>query len=479
MTRFKLAAILVVTMGISHLSIAQDRYAIQYKYKPQEIYSLQEPESFLTQKAIDRRIKETNALDSTDLPVSEQYIHIIKDQVEQVQYHSKWLNSSIVIATEEQIENIKLLPFIEQTELVARGFYDSSHSAKKETKPFSFRINFKRKSESEYIFQNELLGIPAMHKEGYTGKGITIAVFDGGFQYADKIPAIKHLFENDQIVATRDFVFPHSGNVFRSDTHGTGSLSLIGANDSGSLVAGAYNADFILCITEDVRSEYRVEEYNWVRAAEYADSLGVDIINSSLGYNVFNDPDMNYQKDHLDGKTAIITRGADIAAKKGILVVTSAGNEGTGNWRTITAPADADGILTVGAVTNSLRRSNFSSVGPTADGRIKPEVTTLGSSVSLWRTPNGVGTASGTSFSAPQVAAMAAGLWEAKPELTKKQLLNLILSTASQANEPDNDFGYGIPNFSSAYFGLPTEIEEIMEEQREEDSSEINSPFQN
>jgi len=472
MTRFRIPAIILLFLGLSQATLAQDRYAIQYKYKPQDTYTLEEPSQFLTQKAIDRRVREKNAYDSTDLPVSAKYISKIQNQVEQVQYHSKWLNTSVVIATEEQIEDIRQLPFIEKAELVARGFYDASQSAKKESKPFPFRINFKRKSESAYEFQNELLGIPAMHREGYTGKGITIAVFDGGFQYADKIPAIKHLFKNDQIIATRDFVLPHSDNVFRSDTHGTGSLSLIGANDSGSLIAGAYNANFILCITEDVRSEYRVEEYNWVRAAEYADSLGVDIINSSLGYNVFNDPNMNYKKEDLDGKTAIITQGAEMAANKGILVVTSAGNEGTGNWRTITAPADADGILTVGAITNSLRKSNFSSVGPTADGRIKPEVTTLGSSVSLWRTPTGVGTASGTSFSAPQVAALAAGLWEAKPDLTKKQLLNLLLSTASQADAPDNDFGYGIPNFSSAFFGIESDLEEDIQEKMDELSSQ-------
>ncbi|KEO74001.1 S8 family peptidase [Anditalea andensis] len=457
MKKIKFTAVLMMCMSLAHLTMGQDRYAIQYKYKPQNTYSLDDPGKFLSQKTVDRRIKENSPIDSTDLPVSEKYSNKIMEYVEQVQYQSKWLNSSVVIATEAQIEEIGQFPFVEKIELVARGFYDSSHSAKKESKPFPFRFNFLKKSVSAYEFQNELLGIPAMHKEGYTGDGISIAIFDGGFLYADKIPAIKHLFDNEKIIATRDFVLPHSGTVFRSDTHGTGALSLIGSNEMASLVAGAYDADFILCITEDVRSEYRVEEYNWVRAAEFADSLGVDIINSSLGYNVFNDPQMNYSKDALDGKTAIITKGAAMAAEKGILVVTSAGNEGSGNWRTITAPSDAEGILSVGAITNSMRKSSFSSVGPTADGRIKPEVTTLGSSVSLWRTPSGVGTASGTSFSAPQVAAMAAGLWQSKPALTRKELLNLILNTASQAETPDNDFGYGIPNFSSAYHGLSSD----------------------
>lgn len=463
MNKITFSIILLLMTGLSEYALAQDRYSIIYKYKPQDSYSLEQPQAFFTEKAIDRRIKEKMAFDSTDLPVSEKYIRQIQKEVEQVQYHSKWLNSSIVVATEEQVADIQELPFVEKVELVARGFYDDGHSAKKESLKIPLRFNFKKKAERAYEFQNELLGIPAMHREGYTGKGITIAVFDGGFQNADKIPALAHLFENDKIIATRDFVIPGSNDVYRSDTHGTGSLSLIAANDEVSLVSGAYNANIILCITEDVRSEYRVEEYNWVRAAEFADSLGVDIINSSLGYNVFNDPGMNYQKEDLNGNTAIITKGAAMAANKGILVVTSAGNEGTGAWKTITAPADADGILTVGAITNNFSKSSFSSVGPTADGRIKPEVTTLGTSVSLWRSPTGVGTASGTSFSAPQIAALSAGIWEAIPHLTRKQLLELIIKTASQADEPDNDFGYGIPNFSSALYG--NEIEIAVEEE--------------
>jgi serine protease AprX len=445
-------------------SFAQDRFAVIYKYKPQANFTLDNPQEFLTEKAILRRDREQIGVDSLDLPVSERYAEEIAGKVEKIQYHSKWMNASIVVASEEQIDEIKGLDFVEKVELVGRGFYDYSQSAKKESLRIPLRIRLRSKNDKAYMFQNELLGIPEMHQEGFTGEGVTIAVFDGGFQNADNISALKHLFDNDRIIATKDFVLPGSDEVFRTDTHGTGSLSLIASNDSNSLVGGAFNANYILCITEDVGSEYRIEEYNWVRAAEFADSLGVDIINSSLGYNLFNDAEMNYGKQDLDGETAIITRGAAKAAEKGILVVSSAGNEGSGSWKTITAPADAKGILSVGAVTNSLHRSNFSSIGPTADGRIKPEVTALGSGVSLWRNNTAIGSASGTSFSAPQVAALAAGLWEAKPELTKDELLDLIVTTSSNALEPDNEFGYGIPNFSRAYFGIVTEIEREIQE---------------
>src|SRR5690606_18064341 len=216
-----------------------------------------------------------------------------------------------------------------------------AYDGKKETFRIPVSIRLKSKTTETYEFQNEILGIPDMHEAGFTGAGITIAVFDAGFANVDNISVMQHLFEQDRIVATHNFVTPGATDVFRVDAHGSASLSVMAAYEPGQLVAGAYDAHFILCITEDVQSEYRIEEYNWVRAAEFADSLGADIINSSLGYNLFDDAGMNYSHEDLDGQTAIITQGAAIAAQKGILVVSSAGNEGNGSWKTITAPADA------------------------------------------------------------------------------------------------------------------------------------------
>jgi subtilisin family serine protease len=269
----------------------------------------------------------------------------------------------------------------------------------------------------------------------------------------DKIPAFKHLFSEQKIYATRDFVLPDSKNVFRTDTHGTGSLSLMASYDPENLIAGAYGASYILCITEDVASEYRIEEYNWVKAAEYADSLGVEVINSSLGYNYFDDESMNYSKEDLDGKTAIITIGAHMAAKKGILVVSSAGNEGNISWETITVPSDAENILAIGAINSRFNKAGFSSVGPSADNRIKPELVAYGAGVTLWRHEEGTSNSSGTSFSAPQVAALAAGLREANPTWTNKKLREQILLSGSQFSQPDNELGYGVPDFSRAMFG--------------------------
>ncbi|WP_186757889.1 S8 family peptidase [Echinicola salinicaeni] len=445
------------------LGYGQDRYVVKYKYKPQTEYSLESPEEFLTQKALDRRAREGVMADSTDLPVSRKYVEKVGAIVDEVIYNSKWFNASVIVASEDQVERLKALDFVSEdgVELIAKNFHSNGNNGRSNILnfPISIQVRTKGSSEDDYAFQNGILGVPDMHGEGLTGKGITIAVFDGGFMNTDEIEGMKHLFDENKIIATKDFVLPWSDNVFRTETHGTSALSLIAANDVNTLVAGAYDADYILCITEDVTSEYRIEEYNWARAAEYADSLGTDIISSSLGYNYFNDPEMNYSKSDLDGETALITRAANIASEKGILVVTSAGNEGGGSATTITAPADSKGVLSIGSVSKDLTRSSFSSIGPTADGRIKPDLMALGSGVRLWRGSNATSTSSGTSFSAPQISALAAGIWQGRPEWTKDELVYYLLMSGSNSDEPNSELGYGVPNFELAYYGEILDVE--------------------
>jgi subtilisin family serine protease len=451
--------ILIGFFSFSGPLFGQDRYAIHYFYKPQTFFSLESPSDFISQRAIDRRIKERISLDSTDLPVSPIYVEAISPLVERIYYHSKWLNASVVVATAEQVEELEGMAFIEKVERVGLGFYPAGHQGKKEAStPIKFRI--KSKNTKAYEFQNDLLGIPAMHGEGFNGAGIMIAVFDAGFLNTDKILGMNHLFEEDRIVATKDLVIPGSKDVFRSDGHGTASLSVMASYEPSKLVGGAFGAQYILCITEDARSEYRIEEYNWVRGAEFADSLGVDIINSSLGYNRFDDPAMNYAPEDMDGQTAIVSQGATLAALKGILIVSSAGNEGNGSWETLTAPADAEGILTVGSVNYDLSRSSFSSIGPTYDGRIKPELVAFGSGVTVWRQIEEPNTSSGTSFTSPQIAALAAGLWQARPEWTLEQVIRNLLGSGNMADSPDNELGFGVPNFMDAYLGEILQIEE-------------------
>jgi serine protease AprX len=446
---------------ISFSSFGQNRYAIHYKFKPHQHFSLDQPNDFLLEKSTQRRIKQQIPLDSLDLPVADQYLQEIKPFIQQLHYSSNWLNASLVVAHEEQVVNIEALPFVEKVVLAAPGVLPEGRLASGSGKKVGASIKSKTNrtlETSEYVFQNELLGIPQMHEMGFTGEGITVAVFDAGFPGVNQIPAFRHLFENGKLIGTKDYVDINNKDVFTKNQHGTNVLSLIAANSPADFIAGSPDAEIILCITEDGPTEFRIEEYNWVKAAEFADSLGVDIINSSLGYWDFDDPRMNYSFEDMDGKTAIVSLGASIAAKKGILVVTSAGNYGSRGASSITPPADAVDILAIGAINSQLNRVGFSSQGPTADGRIKPDVTTFGEQVYLIRSSGAFGRANGTSFSAPQVAAMSAGLWQAMPDLTVKELIAKIKESSSMADSPNNQVGYGIPNFSKAYLGNVLQI---------------------
>ncbi|PSL02312.1 S8 family serine peptidase [Cecembia rubra] len=452
--KFIVSIIILLILGLEVK--AQNRYAIHYKYKPQLTFSLENPLDFLTTPSIERRIREGVTLDSLDLPVSEKYIALIRPFVDQMLYHSNWMNASVVIAKEDLVKKMQALDFVDSVVLIAKGFVPEGRQLNSNNPLTGMKANKKKSlaiTEAPFDFQNALLGIKEMHELGYTGKGITVAIFDAGFPGVDQIPAFAHLFKNNQILGGKDFVDVWNNNVFTKNQHGTNVLSLMAANDPEVLLAAAPDAKYILCITEEVPTEFRVEEYNWVKAAEYADSLGVDIINSSLGYWDFDDPFMDYSLDDMDGETAVISKGASIASEKGILVVTSVGNYGNRGQRSITAPADAKGILSVGATNMGMDRAFFSSQGPTADGRIKPDVSTYGEQVWLIRSSGNLGRSSGTSFSAPQVAAFAAGLWQAKPKWTKSELIDEILKSSSQSDKPDNLLGYGIPNFARAYYG--------------------------
>ncbi len=473
-TRKFLFVILFLCLG-AEVANAQDRYAVYFKYKPQENLSLSRPQEFLTPKALQRRLRESVAPDSLDLPVSTNYLESVSEKSDYVLYTSKWMNAAILVTDEGKKAEIEALPFVDRVELVAKGFapkpdarirYKVRASVTLETcKEPKLNTREIAVESNSYDFQNQLLGIDKMHQEGFTGKGVAVAVFDAGFPGVKTATPFAHLFSNNRIIGQKDIVRPWNQEVFIDNQHGTNVLSLIAANEPEKLVSGAFESDFVLVITEEVATEYRIEEFNWVRGAEYADSLGVDIINSSVGYWDFDDPSMNYTIDDLDGKTTVITRGASIAAEKGILVVNSVGNYGGRGTSSLLAPADAEGILAVGSVTNTGEVSGFSSRGPTSDGRLKPDLAAFGQAPILVRSNGVVGAGQGTSFSSPQIAALAAGLWQARPEWTKDQLILNLIRSATQSENPDNNLGYGVPNFMDAYYGeiLSAPSEEILE----------------
>jgi subtilisin family serine protease len=461
--------VFLLSFGWTTKGLAQDRYAVFFKFKPQKEYSLASPSKFLTEKAIQRRVREKFAVDSLDLPVTAAYLQGISAYSQELLYVSKWLNAAVVVTDAAGKKNMEALPFVQKVEWVAKGFIAKTGNrtvpeiSQKPTKNQKWAIEESYREAAAYDFQNDLLGIPAMHQAGFTGKGITVAVFDSGFPGLEKATPFAHVFTNKRIVGQLNVVRPWIKEVFRDHEHGTQVASLILANQAGTLVAGAHQAQVIFAITEDVATEYPIEELNWVRAAEYADSLGVDIINSSLGYLDFDEPSLTYTTAQLDGKTTYVTRGATLAAKRGILVVNSVGNYGSAGSSSLVAPADAQGILAVGSVNASSVVSTFSSRGPTADGRIKPELVAFGQSPVLIRGSGQVSAAAGTSFSAPQLTALAAGLWEAKPEWTKDELLTNLIKSGTQYATPDQNLGYGIPNFRSAYYGALLGLKEEIE----------------
>ncbi|MBK9492264.1 MAG: S8 family serine peptidase [Haliscomenobacter sp.] len=285
---------------------------------------------------------------------------------------------------------------------------------------------------------------------GHRGSGITVAVLDGGFTSADKHYVFDSLRTKNLLIPARDFV-DNDWQVCESSSHGMQVLSVMGANQPGVLVGAAPNASYVLVKTEDVRSEYRVEECNWIAGLEYADSLGADIINSSLGYTTFSDKTMDYQYSSLNGASDA-SKAAELATARGMIVVNSAGNEGDSEWKYVGVPADSKGAFSIGAVDSKGKKAGFSSFGPTADGRIKPDVSAAGARVmSASASSNQIRPTSGTSLSAPLVSGMIAALWSAFPEKTNIEIMDAVRKSGSQADAPDNELGYGIPDFVRAF----------------------------
>ena len=422
---------------------------IFFTNKDGNLYSIDKPVQFLSGKALERRLNQNIRITTDDLPVSEQYLDVLrKHSGLQVYFSTKWLNGVLVEMDEAELVNIESLEFVSNVKLVAYGsrMNNPSHGGRRRSVKENDIMSY---NGSETKEQNEFIGVDEMHDSGFHGEKMLIAVFDSGFEYVDNSSFFSHIFEEQRLLSSRDFI-RRSHNVFQYDTHGSKVLSCIFGYKEGVYSGTAPRADLVLCVTEDIKSEYSIEEYNWLFAAEFADSLGVDIINSSVGYSYFDDDAMDYTYDDFDGNTTVVSRAAAMAASKGMLVVCSNGNEGNNSWTYLNAPADADSVLSVGATDYDLEKANFSSYGPTSDDRIKPDLSALGSWVKVALREE-ISHANGTSFSAPMVAGLAAGLWQAFPHLTSQEVIQYLKMTAHQADAPDTLLGYGIPNFRRAF----------------------------
>ncbi len=428
-----------------------NRYIVFFEDKVGTPYSITSPEQFLSAKSIERRLKQGITITDEDLPVNPDYVAQVKATGAKTFFTSRWWNGVLVETNAATLTTINSLPFVKESVMVAPG---TKLMGGRTTK-----IKQRKNSTAEQPvnqLQLQQIGIDEMHASGNKGEEISIAIFDSGFQGVNISVPFADLFSENRVKQTINFVTNTTG-VYQTDDHGTEVLSVMGAYSPGSYTGGAYKADYFLYLTEDVSSEYRIEEYNWAFAAERADSAGVDIINSSLGYYEFDDSSMDYQTSDLDGQTTIVTQTARKAIERGIIVVCSAGNEGSGSWKLVTPPSDAPGILAVGSINGAGILSTFSSRGPTADGRTKPDVVALGSGTSVIKASGALGTASGTSLSSPLIASLAAGVWQAFPTLSAEDVVEAILNSASQAQAPDNLVGYGIPHFRAIVNYLESE----------------------
>ncbi|MCS6968052.1 MAG: S8 family peptidase [Cytophagales bacterium] len=439
---------------------AQERiHMVFFRDKRNSPFSLSRPEEFLSQRSIERRRRQNIPFTARDLPVTPAYLDSIRKTGARVLYPTRWLNGAIIRATDAQLAAVNRLSVVRgnATERLSRLEEDQPASQLSPLLPFtrtedleSFNYGFSERQVS-------MLGIDAMHRAGFRGEGIHIAVLDCGFVgFNTALP-----FRSMNLLGTFNFV-ERTTNVINSCTHGTRVLSVLAAFQEGSLIGSAPKASYYLFQTEDNQTETRAEEAWWLVAAERADSLGVDIISTSLGYYHFDDPAQNYSVNDLNGRTALITQAANAAAAVGMLVVKSAGNQGNRAWGRITFPGDSDSVLTVGSVNGLGIYSSFSSRGPTADGRIKPDVVALGEGtiVSL---PSGTITGDvGTSFTAPLIAGLAAGFWQAHPRLTNMQLIDIIRRSGTRWRHPNDSIGYGIPHFERMQLLLTSLPEELL-----------------
>ncbi|MFN3404640.1 MAG: S8 family serine peptidase [Cytophagaceae bacterium] len=449
---FKIQFIFLITFFCVFASKAQDKYFIYFKDKNFSPYSIANPHQFLSSRSVDRRIKQNIPFDYKDLPVSPAYVDSLKDIGVNVLYTSRWMNAALITCSPEQLEEVKQIPIVADARATARIKQSTSR-----TQAQISRIQ-KEENNNPADFghaknQLEMIGVDIMHKNGFKGEGMLIAVLDNGYLNANNISCFDTIFNSGRVIGTWDFV-QHSSDVFDEGEHGTLVWSAMAAYKPGTLIGPAYNASYLLLVSEDNDSETITEEINWLLAAEYADSAGADIISSSLGYNTFDNPAFDYTYSDMNGVTTICSRAAEFAASVGILVITSAGNEGNKSWKYITAPGDAENVLTVGAVNEKGYIASFSSRGPTSDMRIKPDVCARGTSTACISPGGNLTFRSGTSLSCPLIAGFAAGLWQANPDMTNLEMLDLIRTCAHRSNNPDNNYGYGIPHYQSAQFRL-------------------------
>jgi serine protease AprX len=469
---FLLISVLIVFAAETKAQVSTlPKYRVTFTNKYNTPFTFSNPTAYLSPRAVQRRTNQAIAIDSTDIPVNQNYIDGVLAINGTLMTRSKWFNCiTVAISDTSLIASIEALPYVSSVvRLYPPGGVKSQKSKRPVFNTQSIEIEFdphvdnmlaagyNEESFSIKAFnygmgfsQATMIGVDYLHALGYSGEGMVIAVLDAGFYNVNALAVFDSLIDAGRILGTKDFVNP-GGDVFTQSTHGMAVLSIMGGNLPGQLVGTAPHASYWLLRSEDGATEFRIEEDNWVAAAEFADSVGADVINSSLGYTEFYDPSQNYTYADMNGITARVTQGADMAFSKGILVVNSAGNSGNSPWRYIGAPADGINVLSIGAVDENAQIASFSSHGPSYDGRVKPNVSAQGQNTAVVTGSGNITTGNGTSFSSPVIAGAVACLWQANPTLTNTQIKFFIEQSAHLYPLWDTLYGYGIPNFAAAH----------------------------
>jgi serine protease AprX len=437
----------------SFTSFSQEDAWVYFTDKPNAQYFFDNPLEMLSQRSIDRRMQQNISIDIRDVPVYQAYI----DQVSVspgiiVKAKSKWMNCLHVRGSQNEINALLIYPFVSHVTFANRllnqaNKTSATNSLKPVNKQLAVQTNFNYGNSNVQI---AMLNGHLLHQQNFTGAGKIIAVMDAGFPNVDVLPVFQRLRDNNLILGGYNYVDGNS-NIYSNNPHGTMVLSTMGGFEDNQLIGTAPDAAYYLFITEDTNSENPVEESYWVEAAEQADRLGVDVINTSLGYFTYDNSNYNYSYQDMNGVTSFIAKGANIAFSRGMICVTSAGNSGNSSVPTISTPADGLHTLTVGAVAFDESYASFSSIGPTFDNRIKPDVMAQGQNPFV-STVSGViiNGASGTSFSSPIMAGMVASFWQAIPWATNQQIIQFVKQSADRYSSPTNQFGYGIPDFQLA-----------------------------
>jgi hypothetical protein len=460
----KLYFLFIASIAFVNITDAQfSRYIVRLKNKGGSSFTFSNPISYLSQRAIDRRNRYGIALDSADLPVSPAYITQIRNVSNVTVLNiSRWQNA-VTIQTNNAaaITTINNFPFVETISGIAARTAEVTTNGKNKFEKEDILLfqqpalterltadhfNYGTASYNEiHLHNGEFL-----HNIGLRGQGMHIAMLDNGFNNYTTLKAFDSINANVQVLGTWDFV-AREANVANDGSHGMNCLSTIAANIPGQFVGKAPKANFWLYQTEDNASEYPIEEFNWVCGAERADSSGADVISSSLGYYVFDNASLNYTYSNMTGNFTISAKGADMAAKKGILVFNAAGNEGSSPWKFLISPSDGDSVVAVGAVNASGVIWAGSSYGPSSDGQIKPDMASVGQAAVIQTTSNTIGAGTGTSFACPNMAGLGTCLWQGFPEYNNMKIIKALQLAGHKATAPDDRVGYGIPDMKKAF----------------------------